>query len=82
MLARHGMEDSFQLIWPERVSFPVGERESFLFREGGRLYFSTWQDEPEYHEEVLVRSMDTGELIERISGALMFMPDGQRWILT
>ena len=82
MLARHGMEDSFQLIWPERVSFPVGERESFLLREGGRLYFSTRQDEPEYHEEVLVRSMDTGELIERISGALMFMPDGQRWILT
>ncbi|MCI8808359.1 MAG: hypothetical protein HFF21_09555 [Oscillospiraceae bacterium] len=82
MLARHGMEDSFQLIWPERVSFPIGERESFLFREGERLYFSAWQDEPEYHEEVLVRRMDTGEIVERIPGTLKFMPDGQRWLLT
>lgn len=82
MLARHGMEDSFQLIWPERVSFPIGEREAFLFRDGERLYFTTWRDEPEYEEEVLVRSMETGALIERISGTLMFMPDGQRWLLT
>lgn len=82
MLARHGMEDSFQLIWPERVSFPIGEREAFLFREGGKLYFSAWEEDPEYREEILVRSMDTGEIMERIPGTLKFMPDGQRWILT
>lgn len=82
MLARHGMEDSFQLIWPERVSFPIGERETFLFREGQKLYFSSWREEPEYQEEILVRSMSTGEIIERILGTLMFMPDGQKWILT
>lgn len=82
MLARHGMEDSFQLIWPERVSFPIGEREAFLFREGQKLYFSAWEEDPEYREEILVRSMDTGEIMERIPGTLKFMPDGQRWILT
>ncbi len=82
MLARHGMENSFQLIWPERVSFPIGEREAFLFRDGERLYFSSWQEEPEYQEEILVRSISTGEIMERIPGTLMFMPDGQKWILT
>lgn len=82
MLVRQGMEDSFQLIWPERVSFPIGEREAFLFREGGKLYFSAWEEDPEYREEILVRSMDTGAIVERIPGTLMSMPDGQRWILT
>lgn len=82
MLARHGMENSFQLIWPERVSFPIGEREAFLFRDGEKLYFSSWQEEPEYQEEILVRSISTGEIMERIPGTLMFMPDGQKWILT
>ena len=82
MLIRQGMDDQFQIIWPERAAFPIGERESFLFREEKRLYFATWREEPEYQEEILVRSMDTGEIVERIPGTLMFMPDGQRWILT
>ena len=82
MLIRQGHEDQFQIIWPERAAFPIGERESFLFREEKRLYFATWRDEPEYREEILVRNMDTGEIIERIPGTLMSMPDGQRWVLT
>ncbi len=82
MLARHGMEDSFQLIWPERVSFPIGARETFLFRDGEKLYFSSWKEEPEYLEEILVRNISTGEIMERIPGTLMFMPDGQKWVLT
>ena len=82
MLTRQGMDDKFQIIWPECMTLQMGERESFHFRTGEKLYFSSWQEEPEYREEILVRSMDTGEIIERIPGALMFMPDGQRWVLT
>lgn len=82
MMTRQGHDDRFQIIWPESVSFQMGERESFLFRAGRKLYFATWQDEPEYQEEILVRSMDTGEVIERIPGTMMSMPDGQKWILT
>lgn len=82
MLTRQGMDDQFQIIWPEHAAFPIGERESFLFREEKMLYFATWREEPEYQEEILVRSMDTGEILERIPGTLMSMPDGQRWILT
>lgn len=82
MLIRQGMDGMFQMVWPESVSFPIGEREALLFRADKKLYFTTWDNEPEYEEEILVRSMDTGEIIERIPGTLMFMPDGQKWILT
>ena len=34
-----------------------------------------------YREEVLVRDYDTGEVLERIPGALRSMPDGQNWLL-
>ena len=82
MLIRQGMDGEFQMIWPESATFPTGEREAFLFRDGEKLYFTTWQNEPEYWEKILVRSMNTGEVIERISGVLMFMPNGQKWVLT
>lgn len=81
MLIRQGMDGEFQMIWPESAAFPIGEREALLFRDGKKLYFTTWQNEPEYQEEILVRSISTGEIIERIPGTLMFMPDGQKWIL-
>lgn len=82
MLTRQGHDDKFQIIWPENITIPVAERESFLFRDDRKLYSATWQDEPEYREEIIVRNMDTGKIIERIPGTLKFMPDGQRWILT
>lgn len=82
MLIRQGMDGEFQIIWPESTTFPIGEREALLFREGEKLYFSSWKEEPEYQEEILVRSISTGEIMERIPGTLMFMPDGQKWVLT
>lgn len=82
MLTRQGMDDKFQIIWPEHMTLQMGEREAFLFREGQKLYFSAWEEDPEYREEVLVRNMDTGEIIEHMPGTLISMPDGQRWILT
>lgn len=82
MLTRDGKDDKFQIIWPESVAFQTDGRGAFLFRNEENLYFSSWEEDPEYREEVLVRNMDTGEIIERIPGTLISMPDGQRWILT
>ena len=81
MLTREGKDDKFQIIWPESVAFQTDGRGAFLFRSQENLYFSSWEENPEYWEETLVRNMRTGEIIERISGTLMFMPDGQKWIL-
>lgn len=82
MLTRAGMDNKFQIIWPESAAFQTDGRGAFLFRSGEDLYFSSWEENPEYREETIVRNMRTGEIIDRIPGAMMFMPDGQRWVLT
>ncbi len=82
MLTRQGSEDTFQILWPEQVSFEIGERESFWVRRGDKLYFSTWLEEPEYREEVIVRKLDTGEIIDRFPGSSVTLPDGRLWVLT
>ncbi|MGI6030044.1 MAG: hypothetical protein ACOX7F_00905 [Eubacteriales bacterium] len=81
MLTRQGMENVFQVIWPEKAEFPIGNTESFYGREGDRMYFSRWKEEPDYWEEVVIRRYPSGEILEVISGSLYEMPDGQRWVL-
>lgn len=80
MLARQA-NDRFQIVWPEKVDFAIGAAESFCFRDGGKLYFSRWYEDPAYREEVVVRRLETGETMERFPGTLHFMPDGQIWVL-
>lgn len=81
MLRRQGWENRFQIVWPEKAEFAIGNRESFAFREGDKLFFSEWKEEPEYSEEVVVREYPTGKVIEKIPGVALTMPNGQRWIL-
>ena len=84
MLTRRGNDGKFQILWPEHMEFEIGDRESFLCRMGERLYFSNWYEEPECQEEIeeiIVRRLNTGELIKKIPGCFMDMPDGQIWVL-
>ena len=53
-----------------------------MFADGDKLYFSVWSEEPDYHEEIVVRDTDTGEIIDRFDGAILTMPDGQLWNLS
>lgn len=79
-LTRQGHENTFQVVWPERGSFAIEPTESFDSREGERLVFSKWYEDPDYREEVVVRKYPTGEVLERANGTLMTMPDGQKWL--
>ena len=81
MLARQGGDDKFQILWPEKTSFFIESSESFLFRNGDRLYFSLWHEDPDYWEETIVRHLKTGEILDRFPGSLRTMPDGQIWAL-
>lgn len=81
MLTRQGNDDKFQILWPEKTEFQIGNAESFLFRSDESLYFSAWWEDPEYREEILIRDMNTGKIVDRIPGGFMEMPDGQIWIL-
>lgn len=80
LLTRQGNDNSFQILWPEPVSFPIEDTEAFCCRIGDRLYFSAWYEDPEYREETIVRKLD-GSIVSRTPGSLMIMPDGQLWQL-
>ena len=81
MLLRQGGGEPFQIIWPEKAEFSIGERESFEFRDEDRLYFSRWEENPDYREEVVVRQFSTGEVVEVFPGTLREFPMGQYWLL-
>lgn len=81
MLTRQANDGNFQIIWPEKVEFDIGETESFFDRKGDNLYFCRWHEEPDYHEEIVIRKYPTGEIVEVIPGSWRQMPDGQVWVL-
>ena len=74
--------ERFQVLWPDRADFAIHPAESFCFRDGERLYFSRWYEDPDYREEVVVRRMPDGAILEQYRGALNELPDGQQWLLT
>ena len=78
-LARHS-DNMFEIVWPERTAFSVSVRESFNFRNGDKLYFTEWFEDPDYREETVVRTMD-GTESERHSGDIHIMPNGDKWLL-
>ena len=81
MVTRQGGDNYFQIIWPIKVNFSIGERESFYLRKSEKLYFHEWHEDPEYREEINIREYPSGNMIEKISGAVMTMPNEENWIL-
>lgn len=81
MLTRQANDGEFQIVWPQKVEFDIGETESFVERKGNRLYFCRWHEDPDYREEIVVRNYPAGEIVKVIPGSLMTMPDGQMWNL-
>ena len=85
-LRRQGGADGlFEILWPEKLAFPLGEHESFFLREGEKLFFSRWHEEGEgadyrYWEETVVRDLK-GEITEVLPGDLQVMPNGEVWHL-
>ncbi|MCQ2479875.1 MAG: hypothetical protein MJ120_04465 [Clostridia bacterium] len=71
---------TFEILWQDNVSFPIGETEAFLYKEGERLYFSRWLEDPDYREEVVVRNKN-GEILEIIDGNIFITPTGEKWLL-
>ena len=72
-----------EVIWPEKKTFKMNERQVLLFRDGNRVYFSEWFEEEapnySYYEQVVVRDWETGEEIERFDGQMHRMPNGDIW---
>lgn len=80
-LTRQSNDGTFEIIWPEKVSFVIDDRETFNFREGDKLYFNIWYEDPDYREETLVRSLRDGTILERFPGDIRIMPNRERWLI-
>ena len=82
MLTRQGNEGYFEIIYPNKSRFPIGNNETFCFRKNDKLYFSAWFEDDEYREEVIIRDINTGQILEKKPGSITVMPDGQTWLLS
>lgn len=80
-LTRQSNDGTFEIIWPEKVSFVIDDRETFNFREGDKLYFNIWYEDPDYREETLVRSLRDGTILERFPGDIRIMPKREWWLI-
>lgn len=82
MLTRQGNENKFEIIYPNKIQFPIENNERFYFRKDEQLYFSAWFEDEEYREEVIIRDINTGEIIDKKTSIITVMPDGQVWLLS
>lgn len=78
-LGRSGNDGFYEIVWPEKKKIAIGKTETVLFRDGDRLYLSEWYEDPEYHENVIVRNIQTGEIIEKSEGYLPRLPNNVYW---
>ena len=61
--------------------FWINDREALNFRDGDKLYFNVWYEDPDYREETVVRSLHDGTILERFPGDIRIMPNGERWLI-
>lgn len=61
--------------------FPIEDNETIFQREDEILISSSWEENSDYWEETIVCKYPTGEILERVSGTMMEMPDKQNWII-
>ena len=77
------LNNEFEIIWPERISFKMDDHDSFFLRDADRLIFNRWHEEGEgddyiYFEETVIRDL-SGNVIETYKGDMMLMPNGEIW---
>ena len=80
-LTRQPGDNTFELVWPEPVRFTIEERETLNFRDGDKLYFTVWYEDPDYREETVVRSAQDGTILDRLPGDIRIMPNGNKWLV-
>lgn len=80
MLTRQGGDNDFEVIWPEKISFAIGNTEAFLYKKGDKLVFSRWFEDPDYREEIVTRDY-AGNVIDVTPGNIFVTPTGEEWIL-
>ena len=79
MLCREANDGVCEIVWPENKKIEIGSTEGLLFRDGEDLYFSKWYEDPDYHEMVVVRDLNTGNIKDKFKGYIRRLPNGVYW---
>ena len=80
-------EKAIEFLNPIRKIY-LEENVSIEFVENEKMYSSKWNEDLldvldyGYGEEVIVRYLETGKILERYKGYLNRMPDGTAWLMT
>lgn len=70
LLTRSPPDNRFYILWPEHREFELEDRESVVLLDGDRMYMEKWYEEPDYRDEVLVRNVQMGKVLERMPGSI------------
>lgn len=79
MLCRDANNGVYEIVWPKNKKIVIGKTEGLQFRDGEDLYFFEWYENSEYHENVIIRDINSGEIKEKLQGYLCRMPNGVYW---
>lgn len=81
LLIREANDGYLNVIWPEKKKIKIGDTEGLMFCDGDNLYCSEWYEDTEYHEMIIIRDWNTGQVKEKFEGQMIRMPNGDIWIL-
>ncbi|WP_194191580.1 hypothetical protein [Clostridium chrysemydis] len=82
-LVKHDLlGDAIDFIWPKKMHIQLENNETVEFKGDGKLFASKWIEDPDYREEIIIRDIETFEIIERSKGYFRRMPDGSLWKMT
>ena len=75
--------NELEILWPERITLPMEDHDSFFLRDGEKLFFNRWYEEGDgadykFWEETVVRDLE-GKVLETLPGDVMQMPNGEMW---
>jgi hypothetical protein len=84
-------EDGFRCYYPEKISFPINNRESVIFIEDGQVYLEEWVEEGwddekgcatdayKYYNRIIIKDFAGNTISEEI-GCLNKSAEGDWWI--
>lgn len=79
-LIRDGQDGFLDVVWPEKKKIEMAGNEVLQLRDEDDLYFSAWYEDPDYHEKVIVRDWNTGEVKKCFDGSICRMSNGDVWV--
>lgn len=74
--------DNFKIFYPKNMLVKLEENESIVTVNNDKFICSKWIEDPEYREEIIIRNIDNGEIIDRKLGYSEIMPNGELWLMT